>query len=203
MRPFHGLPRHQAVLDPAHQQVEQTGHDPDHDHTMTTLSVRRKLDALSTICPSPALAAPRAGVGTQQLATRALAQGVVVESKAMAFAGARPPARTIRPGCSSIDARQIAPRYCAAGGLAEAIRPGPGGGAWRPDRRVRNSRRICPLLCAVRWPSCMARCPFAITCAMSPGYGRGWRTVNWFSAVLSGHHAEPADWCCSNIVPGM
>jgi len=51
----------------------------------------------------------RAGVDTRQLATRALAQGVVVEPKTVFFAGARPPARTMRPGCSSIDARQIAP----------------------------------------------------------------------------------------------
>ena len=50
-----------------------------------------------------------AGVDTQQLATRALEEGVMLEPGAVFFGGARPPANTMRLGYSSIEAGQIEP----------------------------------------------------------------------------------------------
>ena len=50
-----------------------------------------------------------AGVDTQQLAIRALEQGVMLEPGAVFFGGARPPACTMRLGYSSIETGQIEP----------------------------------------------------------------------------------------------
>ena len=58
-----------------------------------------------------------ASVATQQLAAKALPQGIVIEPGAVFFAGLRPPARTMRLGYSSIAADRIAPGIAKLAGL--------------------------------------------------------------------------------------
>ena len=60
-----------------------------------------------------------AGVDTQQLAAKALVQGIIIEPGAVFFAGLRPPARTMRLGYSSIAADRIAPGIAKLAGLLQ------------------------------------------------------------------------------------